>query len=535
MLKLMLVDDEPVIRKGIRTSIDWEKYGVEIAGEASNGRDALARAMELKPNIVITDIRMPVMDGLALADSLKTQLPDTRIIILSGYDDFDYARKALSIGVCEYLLKPVRAEELVELIVKFKNEIVKAQLEKSRSLTENITFNESLQQIRANFLSNLLKGEYSDKPSIFEKAEALKLDLTGPEHLVFVIEIDGFHNITRDMPPRDIDLLKFSVMNISEELLQSRAQGFVCYSESEHLIGLAGSKGLTEVQMESVCKNMQYFIKKYLGFSVSIGIGRTRKSILDTPGSYSEALTALKSKIYRGKKSILFFDPQENVKKPESVLYPFNEEKEMAACLKTLDIDGINAVIDKIFTGFAESRATPESVKNICSRMIVTAISCMGEMGVDMQGKLGASFNPYREVEVLDVLEDLRKWLLSFFESMIVLVQKNKTEKFKGIIKAALKYIEENYQRDITLADISSIVYVTPNYLSRVFKEELGVNFVEWLNKFRVGKAKLLLLEGGAKTYEVAEKVGYRDYKYFSSIFKKYAGCSPKEFKENQY
>lgn len=534
MLKLMLVDDEAIIRKGIRTSIDWSSYGVEIAGEAANGRDALELALELKPHIVITDIRMPVMDGLALSNDLKKQLPDAKIIVLSGYDDFAYAREALSLGVYEYLLKPVGAEDLISLITKLQGEILKEQAEKNESLSANIVFNENYPNIKSNFVNRILKGELPDSNAVMEKAKALKLDLLAPEYLVFTVDIDDFLLLTEDMPPRDVELLRFSVMNISEELLLSMTSGLVCYSEFEHLVGLVCAKILPESLIDSLCKEIRHCIKKYLGLSVSIGIGKSCKNILEVSRSYSEALTALRSKIHRGKGSIIHYRERDDAERPLAVLYPSNEEKEIINHLKTLNIDGLNTAIGRVFAGFASSNADPESIKNICSRLLVMAISSIEDMGIDIQEHLGVNFNPYRSADKFDVLEDLQQWLKALFEKMSGLIQERKNSKFKGIIKTALQYIKENYQRDLSLADIAGIVYVTPNYLSRVFKEEMGVNFVDWLNQFRVEKAKVLLLEAGMKSYEVAEKVGYSDYKYFSYIFKKYTGCTPKEYVEMQ-
>ena len=314
MLKLLLVDDEPIIRKGIRTSIDWEKYDIEIAGEASNGMDAIEKALVLKPHIVITDIRMPIMDGLLLSGSLKKQLPDTRIIILSGYDDFAYAREALSLGVYEYLLKPVGAEELISVITRIKDEIIKEQSEKSKNLSEAIAFNENFPRIKSNFINKLLKGEFTNSNLIFNKAETLKLNLSGPEYLVFTVDIDDFLIMTEDMSDKDIDLLKFSVMNISEELLFSVFSGLVCYSEFDHLIGVISSKNYSETLVRNLCTDIQHCCRKYLDLSVSLGIGKAYKNILDLPGSYFEALTALRSKIYKGKSSITFFSSLNNIK-----------------------------------------------------------------------------------------------------------------------------------------------------------------------------------------------------------------------------
>ncbi len=534
MLKLLLVDDEPIIRKGIRTSIDWDKYDIEIAGEASNGKDALAKAFELKPQIVITDIRMPVMDGLALASRLRNELPDTKVIILSGYEDFSYAKEALSLGVTEYLLKPVGAEELISIITKIQNDIINEQLKKDRNVSTNIVLNENFLQIKSNFVNKLMKGEFSSAEEIFDQAGLLNLDYSGSHSLAFVIGIDDYYLLTENMPDKDKELLKFSVVNIAEELLLSSLPGLVCYSEFEHLLGIINADSINEAVVKNICSDIQHCIKKYLKISISIGIGKTYANIIDISKSYSEALTALKNKIFLGKSNIIQYETQNSLKKAETVFYPFNEEKEILNYLRALNLEGINQALDNIFSRFNGGGATADSIKNICSRLIVITINCIEEMGINLQDSLGTSFNPYSEVDKLDVLEDLHNWMISFFKKSMLLLQENKTLKFKSIIKFVLQYIEENYQKDLSLTDIASMVYVTPNYLSRIFKEEMNINFVDWLNQLRIEKAKALLLETGLKTYEVADKVGYRDYKYFSYIFKKITGYTPKEFKETR-
>lgn len=532
MLKLLLVDDEPVIRKGIRTSIDWDKYDIEICGEASNGKDALDRALELRPQIVITDIRMPLMDGLALASRLKDLLPGTRVIILSGYEDFSYAKEALSLGVTEYLLKPVGAEELISVITRVQNDIINEQLRKDRSVSKNIILNENFLQIKSGFINKMMRGEFASLQDILYQSGMLGLAMQGPQFLTFVIGIDDYYLLTENMPDKDRELLKFSVVNIAEELLTGVFTGLVCYSEFEHMIGIISSNNINDLSVKNMCGEIQNCIKKYLKISVSIGIGKIHPAIDGIPASYSEALAALKNKIFLGKSNIIQYENLNNEKTSETVFYPFNEEKELLGHLKALNSDGITQVLGNIFGKFAQDNTSADSIKNICCRLIVITINCMEEMGINLQDGLGTNFNPYKEIDKLDVLADLQKWTAAFFSRAIKLLQDNKTTKYKSIIKFALQYIEENYQKDISLSDIANMVYVTPNYLSRIFKEEMNINFVDWLNQLRVEKAKVLLPETGSKTYEVAEKVGYRDYKYFSYIFKKITGYTPKEYKE---
>ncbi|RKP46745.1 DNA-binding response regulator [Cohnella endophytica] len=531
MIKLLLVDDEPIIRRGIRTSIDWEEYGIGIVGEAANGAEALDRSLQLKPQIVVTDIRMPCMDGLELSRHLRNQLPDTRIVILSGYEDFSYAREALSIGVQNYLLKPVGAEELVTVLKQLKVEIEQLEAGKRNRLSRDLVFNENYPAIKSDFINRIVKGGIIDPNTVYERAELLNIRLIGQQYAMVVIDIDDFTIMTEDLPPAERELLRFSVMNVAEELLLSKTSGVICYSEFDHLIGLLCGDKLTPEFVGSLCADIRSCVRKYLKLSVSIGIGRTRGSIADLDEVYAEAFAALKTKIFKGKDSQILYEEADSAL-PQAVLYPSEEEKAIVGCLKTLDTAGLTTAIDQIFDRFVANRTDVGRIRSICGRMILVSASGIEEMGFDTGSVIGADFNPYREMERFDTLKDLQGWINSLLQRLSDLVQENKNRKFKGIIKTALRYMEENYARDLSLAEVAAVVYVTPNYLSRIFKEEMGLNFVEWLNRSRVEKAKTLLAEPGAKTYSIAEKVGYSDYKYFSQMFKRFVGFSPKEYKE---
>ncbi|QAY68011.1 response regulator [Paenibacillus protaetiae] len=532
MIKLLIVDDEPNIRKGIRTSIEWEQYGIEVAGEAADGAEALEKALQLKPHIVVTDIRMPLMDGLELARRLKNELPAARIVILSGYEDFSFAKEALSIGVQDYLLKPVGAEELIELLLKISEDIKRAEADKRNQQSLNMVLNENYQAIKSDFINRILQGGFSNPASIMDKAALLKIPLDGPQHILLAVDIDDFALMTEDLPESKRELIRFSVMNIAEEVLLSHASGLVCYSEFDHLIGLMNGNRLNEDFIARICEDIQQAVRTYLKLSVSIGISGICSRISDLNIAYAEAFSALKAKIHKGKASLIRYHDLAVSPAPHHVLYPSEEEKVIIGCLKTINTAELQNAIDQIFNRFAAGQTDAARIRSICGRLLLMSVSGIEEMSVDVSSIIGTDFNPYREMERFDTLEDLRNWMNHLLGRLSGLVQENKNEKFKGVIKTALRYMEENYDRAVSLADVAAVVYVTPNYLSRIFKEEMGLNFVEWLNRYRIEKAKALLAEPGAKTYSVAEKVGYSDYKYFSQMFKRFVSCSPKEYKE---
>jgi len=532
MIRLLLADDEPTIRKGIRTSIDWAGYGMEVVGEAANGNDALALALETRPHVVLTDIRMPVMDGLELARRLKSELPDTRVVILSGYEDFAYAKEAVRIGAEEYLLKPVGADELVGLLSRLRDEIKRNDAANRSRQSREHAFNENRPKIRSDFLRRLLRENDPDPATVYGKAEPLHLDLSGRQYAVLAIDIDDFALMTDRLPAAERELLRYAVLNVAEEIVAARASGFVGYSEFDHLIGFVCGDDLSRGKIESLCKEIQEGVRRFLKLSVSIGIGRTREQFRDLGGAYAEAFSALKEKMYAGRESLIRYREPASSRENRTVLYPSDEEKAIANCLKSLDADGWKRAVDLVFERFRATQADAENIRSICGRLVLVSASGVEEMGIDTAQAIGADFNPYREMERVDTLAGLKEWMSGLLRRLTLLVEENKNAKFKGMIKSAIRYMEEHYDEDLSQADVAAVVFVTPNYLSRVFKEETGVNFIEWLHRYRIDKAKQLLSEPGAKTSAVAEKVGFSDYKYFSHIFKRYVGCAPKEYRE---
>lgn len=532
MITMMVVDDEATIRIGIRNSIDWSSLDIEIAGEAKNGREALSKAAELNPDIIVTDIRMPVMDGLELTRNLKELAPKTKIIILSGYNDFEYAKKAIELGVCEYLLKPVGAEELVKLVVKLKDQIINENKKRNDEISSRMLFNETLPFIQSKFLNNLLKEGVSDKKAIIERAAILKLDLSGPKYQVIIIDIDDYLLITEHYPEKDKDLLKYSVMNISEEILSSSTNGFVFFSEFDYLLGLINIKSETKTTIMDICKEIQFCITRYLKLSSTIGIGGIAGSLDDISTSYNEALISLRNKMYSGKCRIIHIDSVAKKHSTELLHYSTEDERELLNSLRTMNIEKLYEIIDKLFMNFIEAKTGYNRIKSICLRIIMISASVLEEIGIKLESAVGEDFQPDIEIRKYETIESIETWLKRLFKSLIGAMQENKNNKYKSIVKVAIEYINEHYKQNLSLNDVAGKVYVTPNYLSKVFKQETGENFVEWLNQFRIDKAKALIGNIGAKTYEIAEKVGYNDYKYFSYNFKKYTGYTPKEYKE---
>ena len=528
MFKVMLVDDEPLVRKGIRTSIDWNAYGIEIVDEAGNGMDALRKLRNRQVDLVLADIRMPIMSGIELSRQIKQDYPDISVALLSGYEDFAYAQAALQIGVEDYMLKPISAENLIEVITKIRDKKKENLLRKRNEINRIRILNENLPYIKHKFLGNLLKKALSAE-EIEEKLSSLNIALNGSEYHVFMIEIDGLN--TDGMSARDIETIKFAVYNIAEETLLRRFSGLVCYGEyGNRLIGLVSTNRIHSLW--SLCEEMQLNIKRYLKLSVTIGIGTSCRDLLEIERSHREAEQALKEKPYQGRGKIFFFSKEHAEQHhAEPFSLPALHEKSVIQHLKLANDRELHRIVDQLFAAFASRNMPFDEIKYACVRLVIILIQGLEDMGVSPESVLGTHFIPYVAVERFDVLEDLEKWLRQLIGQITRHIGGKDSCASKKKVQEAIQYIETHYDQPISLGEVAEHVDLTPAYFSKIFKEETGITFVRWLNRYRIGKAKTLLKETRLKTYEIAERVGFSDYKYFMNLFKKHEGFTPREYR----
>lgn len=527
----MIVDDEALIRKGIISSIDWNANGVEIVGEAENGEDALELAKKLKPDIVLTDIRMPVIDGLAFAKALKGKYAHTRIVALSGYNDFEYAQEALRLQLCEYLLKPVGAEELVRLVLRLKSEIEQERENNDKEMQRKSLIVESLPLMRSEFVRSIIREDSIDKEGHLRKAKDMGLPLDGRRYQLFQIVIDDYGRMTEDLSMHGKGLIHYALINVSEEILQSHAEGFVCAGESDSFIGILNMKDEAYLPIEEIALEIRDALRRYVKLSVTIGISEVVDSVSDFRKAARQTSVALKRKAYTSGIAVLKYEPA----KGDSHSYtPSNEEeKRLLRQLRSLDREGISSTLQGLFDAFGRSGSRYYTVKNFCLKITYLSIDVLEELGIPLDTE-DHPFDPQGEIERHRSDEELESWFKRLLLSFMDLIERHKNNKYKTMIVTVIQYIDEHYAEDLSLEKLANVVYVTTGYLSRIFKEETGVGVVDWIHQVRVDRAKLLLDDPQWKTYEISEKVGYNDYKYFSHIFRKTTGMSPREYRNRR-
>ena len=527
MYSVFLVEDEIVTREGIRNSIPWKSTPYTLVGEAPDGEIALPALRDIKPDILITDIKMPFMDGLALARIIKRDQPWIKIIILSGHDEFEYAKQAISIGVEEYLLKPISAQEMLESLEKVSREIEKekVRLTSIENLKRQVKSSEEI--MRDKLLCELVTGQIETVNAI-ETTRSFGIDLVAAGYVIIIVEIFTTGN----------DYTQFALV---KEIIGNMVKGrddFLLFTQSiEKLIILA--KNISDDSLDEIIYTLAQGIKfeaeRNTACSLAIGIGSVVEHIEELIQSYADADKAIRYMRLTGKKNIISAGDMKWNKANDSLP---EERDHITGRIQAAGPEDIPVIISQYLEIIGE-----KSVANVNSSYyaiaysdIIDSVCCLIE---DLLGKpqdvvpevfdrnhiAEASSSRARFTEsARNVIE---KWI-DFRDSQI-------HTKHHLQIREAKNYIDEQFSLpDLSLNDVASHVNVSPNHFSTIFSQETGTTFIEYLTSVRIGKAKELLLKNHMKCADIAFEVGYNDPHYFSFIFKKNIGMSPREFRLSQ-
>jgi two-component system, response regulator YesN len=527
MQKVMIVDDEVIFRDFLRTTIPWAEYNLEICCEARNGVEALELAHQHRPNIALVDINMPFMDGLQLTERLKEELPETAIVLVTGHSEFEYARRALKLGVEDYILKPFSKEELILTLLKLQQDIVRAQEERA-------TLQANLAMLKEGFLNQLISGDYpySDEETQL-RLEGLGLRPLSKQFQVACIEIDSLDQKWNKVSEKL--LWKFAVTNILNEIMEVEGHHIVfngpegrilCIREplSSHVRAAGGEQDGYE--------RLVFLIKKYLKFTITVGIGGSHPGYGGIRTSYQEALGALQQKFVLGSDRVIRFEQlsSQGVALASGFISPeLNEE--LLVRLRMNDWDAVRSGLESIFARIREQRLPLDYTYVICMGLVSLCLSYVSESGHPIEDCFGEDFFPYSEIVRMETIDAAAAWIEGLFERAMQYARLHKQTKSHKIAAAARQYIEERYMdSELHVEQVAQHTFINPSYLRAVFKKELGMTITDYLTHTRMQKAKELLARGGVKLSDIAEQIGYNDPAYFSRAFKKYYGYSPSEY-----
>ncbi|MCX7748959.1 MAG: response regulator [Clostridia bacterium] len=534
MYKLLIIDDDMMISNGIKNAIPWAQYGVEKVETAENAEKGEAIFLSFQPDLVLTDIRMPGMDGLELLKRIKKENQHTKVIILSGYDDFSYAQTALKLGAFDYVLKVADMEELLKVIRRAIIEIENERNEKEMVSKLKEQLKMSLPLLRYRYLNELVFGCIHQE-QLIEKMEFIDIKLQSSYFLVGVIEIDDFTLLGSKIAEEERLLLKFRIINLIEEMIGG--QGLCFETKYEEFVCIYYCKpDLTEEENKksfiNLCESINNQIFEKLSYSISVGIGNMGEGIFSIRACYEEAKRGLEHKLFTGKSSIIDIRDVEGY---TSMSFKMDSETEskLISCLRVGDKKEVLKIIEVVFQNIdAQRNLGMGGFYKICIELLSIASRVLTEFDTGMEEICGKGFLYFEEVKKYKNLKDAKEWMILNFEKICNYILNTKILKSKKIVETAKNYIDERFTEEITLHKIAEFVHISPNYFSTLFSNEVGQSFLEYVTMRRIEKARKLLGEKDARVQDVGEKVGYDNPCYFSRIFKKYTGMSPLEYKE---
>ncbi|MFB9329197.1 response regulator [Paenibacillus aurantiacus] len=538
MLKLLIAEDEELTRDGLLSLIDWESLGVRVSGVAANGLEAL-RLLETEPaDLLLTDIRMPLVDGLQLIGQIRERGLDTECVLLSGYSDFQYAQRAMRLGVTEFLVKPCSPDEIKRV---FRD--IAAKRSEERRLSEEVRGLEHQLHVNLPHAQTQLYRQWLSGPALLAENRREQHRHAGMpiafEHVIVVaLRLDGRALENLNYSHADTHLLGVAASNIMQETLeQGLLQPVEVVMENGALIAI--TNGLFE-WLDSKLRNsleaVQRNLHTYLKVTASIGVSGSHTDLDQLHAAYAEALEALEQRFFHGPGSRHYYSELNVEDRPDLPVHINGVE---LLKLEQAALEHLRSSLFAEMLGDAERWLTvftadyPQSRKQINDR----ALSFLGRLiqAVPQQQEDDAgwlrSFEQLREqMTGLETLEDLTGFVYRTIRQIVERINPQKTPKRK--VQQAIDFIEQHYnEHGLSLAGVAKALFVSSTYLSTLFKQELGVNFLDYVHQFRIEKAKALLQAGDQKIQSVAREVGYYDEAHFTKTFKKWTGLLPSQYK----
>ncbi len=533
MLKVFLVEDETVIREGLKSNIPWEEYGYRFVGEAADGEIALPLIRKLKPDVLITDIKMPFMDGLSLSRIVSSEFPKMKIIIISGYDDFEYARQAIGVGVEQYLLKPITKLTLRNVLMELKEKISQDTKQNDYQVMFQNEMHEYEQFSRRRFFERVLVGDLSVK-EIYEEASKQLIEIDAPCYnlLLFSLQEDSKQHRKEEMEEFTMmqdKILHFFLRNPQYVLFRFNVNsyGVLIKAEQEKVAEL------TENSIEHI-KTVCLSVHNEVSWYVAAGHPVERLSML--PECYQGVNHYFSYRFIKPEVHILNeVTLKEYVDAGEDEYINYVDSKKMdPEIIRDFLIRGSSSEINDFVNNYLENIRD-----SLQSRMFRNYVVLNIRFAVTAYlDTLGATKEEYMDIienfnhEMSIKADEVHDYFSNMLRNAISIREKESDYQSRKILRKALDFINTNYDKEtLSLNSVANEVEVSANYLSTIFSQSMQKTFIEYVTGKRMDKAKKLLKNTDKSSSEIALEVGYKDPHYFSFVFKKTQGCSPREYR----
>lgn len=543
MLKIFLAEDEVVVRETIKRMIPWEELGFELVGEAADGEMALPLLLRQQPDLLITDIKMPFMDGLTLARLAKKEIPGLKVVILSGYDDFNYAKQAIGIGVEDYLLKPITKNALIERLseIRSRYEHEKTQKEYYEKFQREM---QAYEKNSSRDFFEALVGGSMDMMEIYKRAEKLGLDIVAEAYnvLIFTMNCDEDFSGQRD----EYSSWEAESLELLENFFAGHSSAMLFRSNIfSYGVLLKGQRETIEENTRACVDEIRKILSRQDGRREwFLAVGQSVERLSQIQKSYHTASRAF-SQRYLYDENILYYDEMETMEHPGG-----QAETEDNAYLQKVDVNALNPAILQKFLSNGLQEETENFVKDyfyaigqepmeslvfrnyVILNVRFSVISFIKGLGCDT--------NEMESADTEEVLAESGKNMESaiayakkMISQAIEIRDQNSGNKNRSILKTAVDFIDSHYMdEEISLNTVANVANVSSNHFSALFSQNMGQTFIEYLTSLRMNKAKELLRCTGMRSSEIAGEIGYKDAHYFSYLFKKTQGMTPSDYRK---
>ncbi len=532
MYTALIVDDEYYVIDGLKESIPWNSLGISTLLTAANGAQAYNILMETPVDIIITDIKMPVMDGIELIQRLRQKNYKCKVIVISGFDSFDYATRLITYNVIDYLLKPVTVAQMKEAVVKAVNMCKDDETEDRKRQMIEKHLAESLPLLLDKFYTELLKGNFEE-----ELAQFLNINADCCTYQITLFHIDNINSLPSIYSPDPEHNRQMAVANLYN-ILSGTAFDTFTFSLVRHInhniimVIQHQSENIDDNNTVSKLQALKDSIAQTQEYTVSIGIGKKYSSLRYISESYREAKAVLRHKVFTGNNTILVsddVDPAESAQLP----YLINERNQLRDCLNSQNIKDLDDILERMKQKLVGTRVNNlQYIRTLGMELVISASLFLYERNEDLINILEDYSDPVSYIASLETVDDIFFVIGDIYQKIIHYLDNKVDVKNQRTVQFIKDFVQNNIQNDISLEILSQHLFLTPNYIGLIFKNSTGMYFSDYVLKARMEKAEQLLTNPAYKIYEVADMVGYKNSTYFSKLFKEYTGMKPSDYQK---
>lgn len=530
MYKVLIVDDEVLVRVGLKTTIDWEANGFTVVAEASNGEQGYEQYKKHMPDVIITDIKMPKKDGLWLVEEVRKENQHAKILVLTCYDDFAYARKALKIGADDYILKSeVEDEELVAVMQSIKKKIDisnKAKHFKDKELKNK-------NDIKRSIFVDLIKSDFDFDANLADRCSSIEFPITDTKFAFASILIsDNKHELSAE--PNPLKQTNNAVLNILLDLFAERSVDYIYIHQSGRFVLFLSSQILNGSELYRMLNSVSNSAKQYFDCYLNVVYTDIFDDMKQAAAVYKDFAEKEQILFYKNEASFFMANTDNISFKEPNVFYLKKEHnKKFIEAISAENVVRTNELIHELDCYFEQDNVNPKIVKIFYSNLMGDIFSSYGLFLENSKAFKNHEYYHY-QIENSEHLQSIMQLLTDFMGKVINEIKQMRHANSKVLINRALNFIQYHYDEKISLDDVAQKLHLSKHYLCNAFRKATGENMSLYINKLRIEKAKRLLLESDGRVKEIFEEVGYSNQQYFSKVFKKITGMTIMEYKESK-